>query len=94
MRIFNFKKYQKEKINTKIIGEGEVTGHMHRLQEKDNVEIYKTMEEDCLLLRVLDKPAKVTHEEHNKIDVFPNNYRVRTVREQDHINEIARRVVD
>jgi hypothetical protein len=94
MRNFIFDEIKKKKINTKIIGEGEVTGHMHRLQENDNALVYKTLEDECLLLKVLDKPAKVTHEEHNSIDILPGNFRVTTIQEKDHVNDIVRKVRD
>lgn len=95
MKIFNFKDYKnKKKVNTKIIGEGEATGHFHRLQENDNIEVYKTPDDDCLLLRVLEKPATVTHEEHKPIEIMPNNYRVRTIKEKDHLKDVVRKVRD
>ena len=91
---FNFNEVKKKKVNHKIIGEGEATGHFHRLQESDTVELYETDIEDCLLLKVLDKPATVTHEEHKPIEIYPGNFRVRTVREMDHLKEETRYVVD
>jgi len=92
MRNFNFKEIKKEKQGGKIIAMGETT-HKHQIKD-DNIELYKSLEDECLLLKVLKKPVEITHEEHKKIELMPTNYKRRFVREYDHIKEEARKVID
>lgn len=89
MRNFNFDETEKKKINTNVIEEGEATGHFHRA----NVDIYESVEDNCMLLRVLEK-TPMTHEEHNEIELFPGNYKKKIVCEYDHLKKETRRVID
>lgn len=91
MRNFNFDELKKEKVNTNIIEEGEVSGHFHRIN--DNVEVFKSVEDDCMLLKVL-KETPLTHDEHKTINVFSGNFKKRIVNEYDHLTEETRKVAD
>lgn len=76
-------------IETKIIQHGEATGHAHRL---DTGEIYEAPDKTKYLRLVTE--ARISHEEHNTIDLAPGDYRIGIVREYDHFSEEARQVVD
>jgi hypothetical protein len=92
-RNFNFDEIEKEKTNDGIIAMGETT-HRHIIKNMQQSECYKSLEDDCLLLRILDKPATITHEEHKPVKLNPMNYKRRFVQEMDHIKNEAKKVVD
>lgn len=92
MRNFNFDETKKEKLNSNVIAEGEVTGHFHRL-EGNSFELYKSAEEECLLVKVLEK-TNLNHDEHHTVELLPGNYKESSVNEYDHFKEEARKVVD
>lgn len=92
MRNFDFDKTKKEKLNSNIIAEGETTGHFHKLNG-NNFELYKSAEEECLLLKILDK-TELKHDEHHAITLLPGNYKESSVIEYDHFKEEAKRVID
>lgn len=81
-----------KKLNHGIVAEGEATGHAHRLAG-NNYELYEHPQKHSLFI-VVKKPTKLTHEEHGDIDLPPGDYFVDGVKEYDHFNEEARRVVD
>jgi hypothetical protein len=89
---FNFDKIKKEKVDTNVVAYGEVTNHCHKIIGED-FELYKSLDEDCLLLKILNK-SKIKHEEHKEIELLPNIYKRRIVREMDHIKNEARKVID
>jgi hypothetical protein len=95
MKNFDFDSLKKEKLNSNIIAEGEMTGHKHQLITADprDFMLYKNPEDECLLLKLLKK-AEIKHEEHHAIPLTPGNYRSRIVREYDHLKEEARKVID
>lgn len=59
-----------------------------------NYEVYKSLEDECLLLKVLDKKTILDHEEHDKVNLWNGNFKQNTVIEYDHFKEEARKVVD
>lgn len=73
----------------KILAEGEVTGHFHRLQGTEVLE-----REDGVRVFDVEKMDKVTHEEHGTIELKPEQYASDRVVEFDHFAEEARRVQD
>ena len=85
-------KIKKNKIKSNIIAHGE-SGHKHVL-EKGNYEIYKSLEDECLLLKILDKKTVLDHEEHDNVKLWSGNFKQDTVREYDHFKEEARKVID
>jgi len=78
-----------EKNVGKVLAEGEVTGHAHRLTETDVTELDNGV-------RVFDAASGdvLTHEEHGTVHLPPGEYAADRVVEQDHFAEEARRVVD
>jgi hypothetical protein len=61
-----------------ILAHGETTGHTHRVEPRDAVELFEGG--DQLFLRV-HAPARVVHEEHAPIALPPGTYRVWRQRE-------------
>lgn len=74
-----------------ILALGEVSGHSHRITEG----LAKLIVMDKLLhLQVFSETAKLTHEEHNEIEIPKGNYIVQTVREYDPFEDEIRQVQD
>jgi hypothetical protein len=92
MRNFNFDESKKTKIDSNVIAEGEVTGHFHKL-ESGKFDLYKSAEEECLLLKVLE-PTILKHDEHHAIELLPGNYKESSINEYDHFKEECRIVRD
>lgn len=80
------------KLSTKVIQEGESTGHAHRLHTQ-SAEIWEHPKTKARHLRIVE-PSALRHEEHKEIMLPPGEYEVRIVREFDHFKEEARRVID
>ena len=80
------------KTARRILAEGEVTGHAHRLLEGADVEVYE--HEGTLFLRVGRGGAPISHEEHGQAVIAPGSYRVGRVQEFDHFAEESRAVRD
>ena len=72
-----------------VLAEGEVTGHFHAMLS-DQV----TMFRDDAMARFIDvkSEAKLTHDEHDTINVPKGVYRV--IRQREYDPEAARRVAD
>lgn len=79
-------------VGTRILAQGESTGHAHRLTDDSDVEVYE--HEGTLFLRVGPGKAGLTHEEHGLGVVDTGEYRVDRVQEYDHFAEEARPVQD
>jgi hypothetical protein len=83
-----------------VLAEGEVTGHFHKIQnedalnidEDDTVGLYTF--EDGKLVIVNDEAISVTHQEHDTVAVPPGMWEVRIAKEYDHFLEEAREVRD
>ena len=73
-----------------ILAKGELTGHAHRIREREGNELFEL--DDSLYLRVTGEQATVTHEEHAPISLDRGVYRVWIQREYS--PEAIRRVVD
>jgi Na+-transporting NADH:ubiquinone oxidoreductase subunit NqrA len=85
----------------KVIQEGEVTGHAHRITEGDAaiLEQYAKSwqgEMQATGSRFLDvqKTATVSHEEHKPVVLAPGLYEILQAREFDYAANLGRRVVD
>lgn len=76
-----------------VLAEGEVTGHAHRIPSR-SATLYRT-ETDARYLRVTagKVPAVLKHEEHTKIELPPDNYRV-TIHREYQPGELPRQVAD
>ena len=74
---------------TRILQEGEATGHAHRACEQGTV-----MEDGDAIFLHTDQGTTITHEEHHPVAVPTGEYAIDIVREYDHFAEEARRVVD
>lgn len=81
------------RVERRVLAEGEVTGHAHRLTEDADVEVYE--HEGTLFLRVGPGSASLNHEEHG-VGVLPAGVlgEVGRVQEYDHFAEEARAVRD
>lgn len=85
----------REKLNTNVIQEGEVTGHAHRLNGTIGKEFQLYRNGDVLELEMLaDVP--VTHEEHKPVSPFEvgTEFEIDIVQEFDHEANEKRNVVD
>ena len=86
---------------SKIILEGEVTGHAHRLDQGEAVildQYEKTWRSEEPKLRAsyvhVTSPATVIHEEHHTVTLLPGLYEVIRAREFDYTAAAARNVRD
>ena len=66
------------KEDSRILAEGEATGHMHEL---DSGEVY--MKGDTLYFRVSDGATKLNHPEHKVITFEPGDYKV--IRQREYV---------
>ena len=73
----------------KVLAEGEVTGHYHRLQNTEVLE-----REDGVREFDVNNSDEVVHEEHKTISLPKEQYASDRVQEYDHFAEEARRVQD
>ncbi len=80
-----------KKLNHKTLATGEATGHNHTITEGD-VELYE--HEGTMFLRVKSETAELTHQEHDTITLPKGDYKINIVREYNHFDEEAKRVVD
>lgn len=62
-----------------VLAEGEATGHSHRIERPETVELYERG--GMLYLRVVAESATVIHQEHRPITLPRGTYRVWQQRE-------------
>lgn len=79
-----------KKRNNLILAYGEVTGHTHRIAERDAAQLFSMA--DLLFLQVVAEQATLIHEEHHPIVLPQGVYRVWQQRE--YTPKAIRRVVD
>jgi len=79
-----------KKVKHKILSEGEVTGHAHRLTGKASV--FEDTDGTLYFNAVAD--ATVTHEEHGTIPLAPGIHKVIRQREYDYYEKAVRNVED
>lgn len=82
-------KLEGTKQKTKVVQEGEHTGHAHRLNEFGSV--YK--EGERLFVRA-KAGTKISHEEHLPFEIEEGDYEVRIVRQKDPFTKLVSRVLD
>ena len=73
-----------------ILARGEVTGHAHRIEPKENAILFEDGEN--MYLHVIAQSACVVHEEHAPISLPQGFYRV--WRQREYVPGAIRRVVD
>jgi hypothetical protein len=83
-----------KKVNSFVLAFGEQTGHKHLLvaEPKNLIDVVET-EDGKRYIKILH-PAKLIHEEHKTITVFPGIYEQRQEREFDWFQMVVRRVID
>lgn len=77
---------KEHKREDKVLAEGEVTGHHHRLQ--GNATIYGK-QDGIQYVEIVD-PTKLVHEEHATIDLMPGNYKVFRQREYNYMPDFQK----
>lgn len=70
--------------------DGEVTGHVHRVEDVAKAEVLEVG--DGLYLRVGPDGCRIVHEEHAPITLPPGNYEI--VRQREYSPEAIRNVAD
>ncbi|MGE4259243.1 MAG: hypothetical protein AB7F19_07865 [Candidatus Babeliales bacterium] len=73
-----------------VLAYGEATGHAHAIKD-DNATLLRASN-DNLYLRVVKSPVALVHEEHNKINIPPGDYRI--IHQREYHPEEIRRVAD
>jgi|WetSurMetagenome_2_1015567.scaffolds.fasta_scaffold476410_2 hypothetical protein len=73
-----------------VLAEGKATGHAHVINDSG----VKMFVDGSMIYLSVEKPSRITHEEHKAVDVPKGNYVVRKVQEYDHFKEEARNVQD
>src|SRR5688572_8512263 len=76
--------------NTNILARGEITGHSHRIAEREAAEFWELNGQ--LYIKVVAPSATVVHEEHKPITLPQGTYRVWLQREYS--PGAIRRIVD
>lgn len=94
-------------IKGTTVAYGEVTGHHHSFYDdvialpnkfeggnnhSKNVKLYEA--EDKSLFAEILAPVFLKHNEHKPIEFKPGIYRIGIVQEYDHVEKLARKVVD
>ena len=79
-----------KEIKSRVVAEGEVTGHAHRLT--GDTAVFE--DTDGTLYFEAAAGAAITHEEHGVIPFFPGTHKIIRQREYDHYEEAARMVAD
>jgi hypothetical protein len=78
------------RVATRVLREGEATGHMHVATAED-VQLF--LHDGTLYMRA-PTGTEIVHEEHKAFTVPPGTYRIGAVREYDHFKEESREVWD
>lgn len=78
-------------LKTKVIQEGEHTGHAHRITG-GAADLYQVGEQKYL--RAYASGASITHEEHLPVEIEEGEYEVRIVRQKDPFTKLVSRVID
>ena len=68
-----------ERLSHRTLAHGELTGHSHRIQEKEGVVLWQSAKE--LFLQIEAPHATVVHQEHAPIELPKGVYRVWRQRE-------------
>ncbi len=79
-----------EKVRHRVLAEGEITGHSHRIAESGVATVYKL--DDEFYVDVPRHSANVIHEEHGTVALDQGRYRV--WRQREYTPTAIVRVVD
>lgn len=71
-----------EKLDSKTVALGEITGHHHSFGKKDQVLLYKEIDSDVPTNASLQAPSTITHQEHLSIQLPKGEYKIK--REQSY----------
>jgi len=74
-----------------ILAEGEATGHAHRIEDVEGVDMY---ESNGMFYFKVSRRVQLMHEEHNVISINPGIYKSWGVLEYDPFEEEINRVQD
>jgi hypothetical protein len=80
------------KLDTKILAEGEATGHQHRLTSQ-TTQVFRDDARQQKFLSVVE-PTQLVHEEHKPITIDEGTYVIIQEREFDPFGDYIRRVED
>lgn len=91
--------------DSKVLQEGETTGHKHQFLDSKAVDVYvanlktplsggATIHFGIGKVVVVKREAKLTHEEHKPVTLPPGIYEMDLVREYDYDADEMRRVID
>lgn len=78
-----------EKLQTKTVALGEITGHHHSFGKKDQVFLYKEIDKDVPTHISLQAPSTLTHQEHLSIQLPKGEYKI--IRERSY-NPFLKRI--
>jgi hypothetical protein len=67
------------RMNHLVLAEGELTGHSHRIQERDAATLFRSS--TGMFLTVMAEHATLVHQEHGPITLTRGHYRVWRQRE-------------
>jgi len=67
------------KLHHSVLAQGELTGHSHRVAERDSAQLYES--EEGLYMCVTGRSATLVHQEHGPIELPPGIYKVWRQRE-------------
>jgi len=81
---------EKPKKGCLIVAEGELTGHAHRVKEKEAIICVK----DGKRYILTEEGFTITHEEHKPITVTPGTYEIGFVQEFDYFTGESKNVAD
>ena len=79
-------------VRDRILAHGEVTGHYHKIFG-EGVSLWNTSDASVMVLEC-PEDAILKHQEHNPVKIPVGKYKVRKVREYDHVLEESRAVQD
>lgn len=82
------------KQKTKVVQEGEHTGHAHRLNANGTVFFAGEASNPTKYVKVRNGGATISHEEHLPITIEDGDYEIRIVRQKDPFTKLVTKVVD
>lgn len=83
-----------EQKDTHVVAYGEATGHHHRLTALGGaINAMKGFDEK-VYVEIVEKAAKLSHEEHSALSIQPGFYEITIEQEYDYFERASRNVVD
>lgn len=85
--------FEKQKsISPLVIAFGSATGHSHRFENAEKIDLYKNGE--SVIIEIKEPSEFLVHDEHHKTKVDAGIYEIEIVPEYDHFEEEVREVQD